>query len=82
MVANCLKPWNIVQRLRPKSLAASSAFWPSLVMRLRDFASMSGDHFIGGPARVKARSLMTKDDQNADNAAKVSGLSRRTIFPA
>jgi len=29
---------------------------------------------------VKARSLMTKDGQNADNAARVLGLSRRAMF--
>src|SRR5262249_15222926 len=29
---------------------------------------------------VKARSLMTKDGPNADDAARVLGLSRRTMF--
>jgi hypothetical protein len=44
VVANRLKQeQNIVRRLTPKTLAASSAFRPSLVM-----AAMSGDHFIGG----------------------------------
>jgi predicted DNA-binding protein (UPF0251 family) len=29
---------------------------------------------------VRARSLMTKDGLNADDAAKVLGVSRRTMF--